>query len=65
MNLQEDMTNLFQENMQLRVWIWIDSNLKQGKKDIVKHVLKWCNNSHLLVNIIKPRKLEKQKDILP
>lgn len=59
------MTNLFQENMQLRVWIWIDSNLKQGEKDIVKHVLKWCNNSHLLVHIIKPRKLEKQKDILP
>ena len=36
----DKMANLFEENVQLWMGIWIYSNLKQWNKDIVKNVLK-------------------------
>lgn len=40
------------------MWIWVHSNLKKRNKNIVKHVLEWCHNSHFFVNIVQPRKLQ-------
>lgn len=50
--------NLFQENVQLRMRVWVYSNLKQWNKDIVKNVLEGCHNPHFLVDIVQPWKLE-------
>lgn len=38
--------------------IWINSNLKQREKNIVKDVLEGCHNSHFLVDIVEPWKLK-------
>jgi hypothetical protein len=52
------MANLFQENMQLRMRIWINCDLEKRNEDIIKNILKWCNNPHFLVDIVQSRKLK-------
>lgn len=56
LNLKSD---LFQENVQLRMWFWVDGHLKERKEYIVKNGLKRCDNAHFLVYIVKSRQLEK------
>lgn len=51
-------TNLFKENMQLRMWIRIHCHLKEGNKNVIKDVLERCNNSHFFVYIVEPWKLD-------
>lgn len=42
------------------MWIRVNGNLKQRQKNVVKDVLEWGHNSHLLVDIVKPWKLERK-----
>ena len=44
--------------MQLRMWIWIHSDLKKRNKDVVKNILEWCDYPHFLVDIVQSWELK-------
>lgn len=51
--------NVLEEHMELRVRGWVHCHLKQGKEDIVQHLLETSHNAHLPVHLIESRKLKK------
>lgn len=50
--------NLFKENMQLRMWIWIHGDLEKRNKDVVKNILERGDYPHFLVDIVESWELK-------